>query len=274
MSVAPNGTKLWILRMGTTQGDLAWFLRGSNASSVSEPNPTNERRELKMFAMLIEHPDVGLVLYDCGPAPDPAKVWGPDFTDAFPWIEYSDDNRLDNAIAKTGNDIKDVKAVVLSHLHLDHAGGLHHFKDSGVPVYVHEDEMRQAFYAVASKEDYGNYLPDYLTFDQNWQPLSGEKVEIFKGMTLYLTPGHSNGLMGMMLELPDTGPVYFTSDQCVFRESFDEMMPPGWGLRDQDDWYRSMRQARHLCEQMNARVFYGHDPINLVNFKTAPDYYT
>ncbi len=161
MSVAPNGTKLWILRMGTTQGDLAWFLRGSNASSVSEPNPTNERRELKMFAMLIEHPDVGLVLYDCGPAPDPAKVWGPDFTDAFPWIEYSDDNRLDNAIAKTGNDIKDVKAVVLSHLHLDHAGGLHHFKDSGVPVYVHEDEMRQAFYAVASKEDYGNYLPDY-----------------------------------------------------------------------------------------------------------------
>jgi glyoxylase-like metal-dependent hydrolase (beta-lactamase superfamily II) len=49
-------------------------------------------------------------------------------------------NRLPAAIAATGNDIKDVKAVIMGHLHLDHAGGLENFKGTDVPIYVHEIE--------------------------------------------------------------------------------------------------------------------------------------
>lgn len=272
-NLAPQGTKLWILRLGATEGELGWFLRGRNASSISVPRPEHERRRLQMFAMLIEHPDVGLILYDCGSAPDPAEVWGPGFTDSFPWVEYADENRLDRAIALTGNDIKDVKAIVLSHLHLDHAGGLHYFAGTGVPVYVHETELKQAFFAVATKEDYGNYLPDYLSFDHNWQPLRGEVIDLFRGLQLHLTPGHANGLMGMLLRLPESGSIYFTSDHCVFHESYDDMEPPGWGLRDQDGWYASIRKIRNLATLNQARVFYGHDRVNLDNFKTAPDHY-
>jgi glyoxylase-like metal-dependent hydrolase (beta-lactamase superfamily II) len=62
---------------------------------------------------------------------------------------------LDAAIAKTGNDIKDVKAVFMGHLHLDHAGGLEHFRNTDVPIYVHELELKHAFYSVATKTDLG-----------------------------------------------------------------------------------------------------------------------
>lgn len=72
-------------------------------------------------------------------------------------MEYTDDQRLPAAIAKTGNRIEDVKAVVLGHLHNDHAGnaglismlnpgGLEHFLGGKIPIYVHEDELKEAFW--------------------------------------------------------------------------------------------------------------------------------
>lgn len=37
---------------------------------MSHPNPTNTRRDLGLFAALIEHPDDGLILYETGCAED------------------------------------------------------------------------------------------------------------------------------------------------------------------------------------------------------------
>lgn len=48
----------------------ARIFRGANASSLSNLNPENKRRELVVLSALIEHPDVGLILYDAGCAED------------------------------------------------------------------------------------------------------------------------------------------------------------------------------------------------------------
>jgi glyoxylase-like metal-dependent hydrolase (beta-lactamase superfamily II) len=37
-------------------------------------------------------------------------------------VQYTDEQRLPAAIAKTGNRIEEVKAIVIGHLHNDHAG--------------------------------------------------------------------------------------------------------------------------------------------------------
>lgn len=42
--------------------------------------------------------------------------------------------QLSAQIKKTGHDIKDVKAVIIGHLHLDHAGGLDPFRNTGIPM--------------------------------------------------------------------------------------------------------------------------------------------
>lgn len=75
---------------------------------------------------------------------------------------YSESQKLPAAIKATGNDIKDVKAVVIGHLHLDHAGGLEHFMGTDVPIYVHEEEFKHACWAVATGADLGVYLPGYM----------------------------------------------------------------------------------------------------------------
>lgn len=54
-------------------------------------------------------------------------------TDVFPRTEYKEEHKLPNAIRKAGYDIKDVKAVIFGHLHIDHAGGLEHFMGTDVP---------------------------------------------------------------------------------------------------------------------------------------------
>jgi hypothetical protein len=46
------------------------ILRGCNASSLSNLNPVNRRRDLVILSALIEYPGVGLILYETGCAED------------------------------------------------------------------------------------------------------------------------------------------------------------------------------------------------------------
>lgn len=78
--------------------------------------------------------------------------------DLFPRTEYEPVHHLSNAIAATGHKLEDVKAVVIGHLHLDHAGGLENFRNTGIPIYVHEEEYKYACWAAATKREGGLYL--------------------------------------------------------------------------------------------------------------------
>ncbi|KNG51795.1 hypothetical protein DDE82_008870 [Stemphylium lycopersici] len=163
-----------------------------------------------MNTALIEHPEEGLLLYETGAGKDYPEVWGPQLADVFARVDYTEDMELDAAIAKTGHSLKDVKAVIIGHLHLDHAGGLHYFAGTGVPVYTHERELRHAFHSVATKTDLGVYLPSYLHFDINWQPLHGETTIFARGTAIHLCPGHTPGLCILQVNLKNSGSWIFT----------------------------------------------------------------
>ena len=49
---------------------LCRLLRGANSSSASNKNPGNEARDLIIMAVLIEHPHMGLILFETGCAED------------------------------------------------------------------------------------------------------------------------------------------------------------------------------------------------------------
>jgi glyoxylase-like metal-dependent hydrolase (beta-lactamase superfamily II) len=56
--------------------------------------------------------------------------------DAFPLNVYGERHHLDKALGAAGYGIDDINAIVIGHLHLDHAGGLEHFRGKNIPIYA------------------------------------------------------------------------------------------------------------------------------------------
>ncbi|CAL5873978.1 uncharacterized protein PFLUO_LOCUS8263 [Penicillium psychrofluorescens] len=145
-----------------------------------------------MYGILIEHPHEGLILWETGSGDDYPVHSGPVINDIFPRIEYKPENRLEVAIAATGNRIEDVKKVIIGHLHADHSGGLDlFFNRPDVEIWVHDLELRSAFWSVATGADIGVYRPNYLQFSLNWKTFDDRSIDFCQGITLHHLPGHT-----------------------------------------------------------------------------------
>ncbi|GIZ41653.1 hypothetical protein CKM354_000495200 [Cercospora kikuchii] len=267
---APKGTKLWLLHTGNMEADEGWFTRGGGTTLASAPNQPAPRRKIVSVCVLIEHPTEGLILYETGGGKDYPEVWGAPLNDIFARIDYSPEHELAAQIKKTGHDIKDVKAVIMGHLHLDHAGGLENFKGTGIPIYIHEDELKHAWYSVATKSDIGVYLPKDLSLELNWKAFTGPFLEIAPGINLRHAPGHTPGLVIMQVNLSESGTWIFTTDQYHVHENYHSSVPQGWLARDHDDWVRSDQMIKALQKRTNANMVFGHCGATLSKYKLAP----
>lgn len=164
-NVCPKGTKFWVLEVGWLECDEGFVIRGGNTSVKSKENESfvNKRRELPMYCILIDHPHEGLILWETGSGKDYPEVWGPVVSDVFARVKYETQHELKHAIEATGHRIEDVKKIIIGHLHIDHAGGLDAFMDrKDVEIWVHDLELRSAFWSVATGADVGVYLEHYL----------------------------------------------------------------------------------------------------------------
>ncbi|KAJ5678559.1 uncharacterized protein N7477_004192 [Penicillium maclennaniae] len=252
----PPGTKMHILDLGTLQVDESWLLRGANASSVSNLNPESKRRDLMVLSALIDYPGVGLILFETGCAEDIDMKWGAPITDIFPRTEYCETQKLPAAIKATGNDIKDVKAVIMGHLHLDHAGGLEHFIGTDVPIYTHEEEFKHACWA-----------------NLNWTTFNESTVDLFQGISIHHLPGHTPGLCGLQINLEKDGTFIWTTDQFHVKENYEIGHPHGGLARDHNAWYRSLSLVRRLQRLFDAKIIFGHDKEVAMGYKLAKEYY-
>jgi len=270
---APEGTKLWLLHLGDLEADVGFFMRGAGASTKSSPDAPRLRGKGVIISALIEHPTEGLILFETGAGPDYPEVWGPPLNDLFARVNYTPDQELDKAIEKTGHNIKDVKAVIMGHLHLDHAGGLTYFRGTDVPIYVHELELKHAFYSVLTKTDFGVYIPQNLHMDLNWKAFHGNFLEFAPGINLIHAPGHTPGLTMMQLNLHKSGPWLFTTDQYHVHQNYEDDVPQGWLARDHDDWDRTHQTVKSIVKNTGAKLVFGHDEKQFFSFKHAPEFY-
>lgn len=188
-------------------------------------------------------------------------------TDLFPRTQYSAAQKLPQAIKATGNDIKDVKAVVMGHLHLDHAGGLEHFVGTDVPIYVHEEEFKHACWAVATGADLGVYLANYMDLEKiKWNTFTESQLDLFQGITIHHAPGHTPGLCAMQVNLEKDGTFIWTSDQFHVAENYELGHPQGGFARDHNAWYHSWKMIQRLQKTYNAKLIFGHDKDIAMSF--------
>ncbi|PSK34260.1 hypothetical protein B9Z65_8586 [Elsinoe australis] len=258
----PQGTKMHILEVGWLEADAAFMIRGKNTSTFSKKDEAfvNERRQMPMYCVLIDHPHEGLILWETGGGDKFPQDVGPQIADVFTRIRYEPEHELTKAIEATGNKVEDVKKVVIGHLHIDHAGGLEVFFDrKDVEIWVHDKELRAAFWSVATKADDAVYMEHYLKLNMNWKVFDEERFDFAQGITLHHLPGHTEGLCGMQVNLPDSGAFLFTSDMYHVIENWRDNVPQGWLQRDHVSWFRSHQRVRQLERTTKCRVIPGHD---------------
>jgi len=257
-------SKVSLLDLGRIDTDDGFFVRGCNAAVQSDPTPSYERRRVAVVATVIEHPTMGPILFDTGCAQNAKEKWPAPAWEAFPVNVYEEEHHLDNALAAVGYGIEDIKAVVMGHLHLDHAGGLEKFAGTDVPIYAHELEIKEHYYAVATKEDIGAYLPSDLNWQLNWQPIHRDETELFEGIMVRHMPGHTPGLLTMQVETQNSGHFMLTSDLYHVADLFEQDgLTQGWLQRDSADWHRSHRWMKQLQHRYDATMVYGHDAPTL-----------
>jgi glyoxylase-like metal-dependent hydrolase (beta-lactamase superfamily II) len=152
---------------------------------------------------------------------------------------------LFGALASLGIEAHEVKDVILTHLHFDHAEGLAAWPHRH--VYVHRLET-EAPYAqiVAGVLEMGTL-----------EVLDGDEGEIEPGIRWLRTPGHSDGLISILVETGE-GLVVIGSD-CVgpLPEYFDEMQLPDDFGPEREELLEQWRRIRELDPVV---VIPGHNP--------------
>jgi len=243
------------------------LLEGHTRATHGERSPDLEYGALPVYAFVVEHP-AATILWDTGiHHAAAAGHWPDDLCEAF-YPSESADHRLDDDLAAAGFEIDDVDAVVQSHLHVDHAGGLEWFAGTETPVYVHERELEFAYYdAVAGASD-GGYLRGDFDHDLNWVPLTRDRETHFTDFAFVHLPGHTPGTIGGILHL-ETETVLFTSDQAALSANYEAGIPPGgdfmWG---KTEWRASRRRLRELDRRHDATVVFGHDRGGLADTRS------
>lgn len=169
-------------------------------------------------------------------------------------------------VALAGLDLKvsDLSVAVVSHLHLDHTGGIPLLAEAGVPVAIQAEEIDYGLHRAAQNTELGAafYRSDYTGPGIKWQRLDGA-TEIAPGVSVVLTPGHTPGHQSFRVDLPGTGAWILTADAADLAENLHEAIPCG-SVSEPDDAGRAATSTTELLElamRIDARVMPGHDPV-------------
>ncbi len=175
---------------------------------------------------------------------------------------YEDVKPLEEALKEKGLAVKDIKEVILTHLHSDHC--LNAKQLQSATVWIQEEELAFAM----------NPHP-FFSRSFNRKRYEGVKFHTVKGDThfaegieLLYTPGHTAGTQSVLVET-EKGKVVIAGF-CSIPENFNppdkalEVIPPGYHL-DLLQGYESVLRIK----KMGATIIPLHDP-NLEERESIP----
>lgn len=248
------------IHRGTIRSDWNYHVEGHTMATAERPNPTPEMVETPVYNLVVDHPE-GTILWDTGSHPEAGDGhWPRALYDAF---EHADaaDHPLDDALARAGYAVEEIDYVVQTHLHVDHAGGLAQFAGTDTPVFVHEAELKHAYYSAVTDEGSGGYLRADFDHDIDWRVVSRDRAQLFEDVEVLRLPGHSPGLLGTVVHLDGYGTLVFASDVAELAVNYEDERPPGAALlHDRGAWETSIRTLNDLERRHDAEIIYGHDP--------------
>ncbi len=271
--------RLYVLDLGRMHMDRSLIVAKWKLASRHDPHPVGEFTEFPVPGYYIDHPDGG-ILFDTGCHPQcmgPAGRWPQDFQDHFPF-SGGPENSVVEQLRKIGVAPQDVRTIVLSHLHNDHAGGLEFFPNA--KVIVHEDELAACLLAYARGDREGPYIWDdtdhwiKLGLDFQVVPRSAPDFDLRSGVrVLNFGPGHADGMLGLHLSLPGSGEIIIAADTIYSADNYGPPARAAGVLVDSIGYIATIERIRSLAQKSGAQVWFGHDGAQFREMRKAPQAY-
>ncbi|HET8731726.1 MAG TPA: MBL fold metallo-hydrolase [Moraxellaceae bacterium] len=239
-----------------------------------------EAARMVCHVLLIETPRDGLILVDTGigslDVESPSRLGRPFVALTRPVLSWNE-----TALAQVkalGHDVADVRHILLTHLDLDHAGGLPDFPNAQVHV------LRPEFDAAMHPDwrSKARYLPSQWSHSPRWvlHDAGGEDWFGFAGLRplpgvsedIFLVPlqGHTRGHTGVAVRT-DTGWLLHCGDAYFFHGELEATphMPAGLAVferlvqTEQRTRLRNLARLRdlNLARGSEISLFCAHDPV-------------
>jgi N-acyl homoserine lactone hydrolase len=233
-------------------------------------SPRNQWMNVPIVAFLLEHPRVGPILVDTGLHPsvavDPKQNLGPVYGRLYK-IDMKPEQAIPAQLRERGIEPREVKVIVMTHLHLDHASAISEFTEA---TYILGEGEWAAFHssrptlkgyvrhhvahAVEYREViYSRAVDSYSTFGRSYDLFGDGSVR------LVYTPGHTVGHQSLIVRLKDREAL-LTGDAIYFLRTLDDERR-GIAMADEHNWRRSLREIQlYRRERPDALIIPGHDP--------------
>ena len=271
--------KLYVMDNGRMKMDKNWMIAMHNPATIQNPNAQTEFVEFPVYTVLIDHP-AGKILFDtaCNPnSMGPEGRWGQATQQMFP-IDMPEECYLHHRLEQLNVRPEDIKYVVASHLHLDHAGCLELFTNA--TIIVHEDELNGTLQTYARNVKEGAYIwgdiDAWIKNNLQWKTVkrTEDNLLLADGVRLLnFGSGHAWGMLGLHIEMPETGNIILASDAIYTAESFGPPIKPPGILYDSVGYASAVEKIRRIAHETNADVWFGHDSNQFKSFRKSTEGY-
>jgi glyoxylase-like metal-dependent hydrolase (beta-lactamase superfamily II) len=222
---------------------------------------------LPIYAFAIEHPE-GVIVVDTGEDSRASAAgyfprWHPGVRAFREWVEPQQE--IGPQLAGLGIRPDDVRWVVLTHLHTDHAGGLHHFPANEILVSRTELDYASGLRGrlrgyVANTRWPSWFAPTLVDLEpEPFGPFSaGLRLTKAGDVTLVPLPGHTPGQIGVLVDEGDHA-VLLAGDSSYTQELMLRGVPDGVGA-DEAAERETHERIRAYAAAAPTVYLVAHDP--------------
>lgn len=182
-------------------------------------------------------------------------------------VRYEPQDDIRARLAEIGRTPDDIKIVINSHFHWDHAGGNRLFPKARFVVQSSEYRFAYSPDAFVSRP----YARAYFDCGIDYELMQGDTV-IKPGVGALTTPGHTPGHQSLLIRLPSGRTMIMTGDALLCPANLDPALPPG-NAHTTEHAVASIARLKMLAELLNGDLVICHDPDFWTKWKPAPHRY-